>query len=152
SRREPCPRPAASRAGDSPHHIRTAPDGLGSGLDVPGDQLGAEGFRQLFGEHGLARTWLTLDQQGALQGDGGIDRELEVVGGDVGLGAFDMHRKNPQTVAGRAGWQSKERTITRGCSPENAYHPFSHLMMVPCITVTCVSVAKGGRMEIGDAM
>jgi len=67
--------------------------GFGGGLDVPGDQLGAEGFRQLFGKHGLAGAGFALDQQRALQGDRRIDRELEVVGGDVGLGAFELHRK-----------------------------------------------------------
>jgi hypothetical protein len=66
---------------------------LGGGLDVPGDQARTEGFGQLFGEHGLAGARFTLDQQRTLQGDGGVDRELEVVGGDVGLGAFELHRK-----------------------------------------------------------
>ena len=67
--------------------------GLGGGLDMPGDQLGAHGFGELLGEHGLARTGLTLDQQGALQGDGGVDSELEIVCGDVGLGTFELHEK-----------------------------------------------------------
>ncbi|MCY1541009.1 hypothetical protein D9M68_766810 [compost metagenome] len=65
---------------------------LGGGLDVPGDQPGAEGLGQLLGQHGLAGTRLALDQQRALQGDGGIHRELEVIGGDVGLGAFELHQ------------------------------------------------------------
>jgi hypothetical protein len=47
---------------------------LGGGLDMPGDQPGAEGVGQLFGKHGLAGAWLTLDQQRALQGNGGVDR------------------------------------------------------------------------------
>jgi hypothetical protein len=37
--------------------------GLGGGLDVPGDQLGAERFGQLLGEHGLAGARFALDQQ-----------------------------------------------------------------------------------------
>jgi hypothetical protein len=45
----------------------------------------------------------------ALQGDGGIDRELEVVGGDVGLGAFELHRKILGTVTRGAGPQQKFR-------------------------------------------
>lgn len=67
--------------------------GLGGGLDVPGDQPGAEGFGQLLGEHGLAGARFALHQQRPLQGDGGVDRELEVVGGDVGLGAFELHQE-----------------------------------------------------------
>jgi len=65
--------------------------GLGGGLDVPGDEFGAEGFGQLLGQHGLAGARFALYQQGALQGDGGVDREFQVVGGDVGLGAFEFH-------------------------------------------------------------
>jgi hypothetical protein len=65
--------------------------GLGGGLDVPGDQLGAERFGQLLGEHGLAGARFALDQQRPLQGDGGVDRQLQVIGGDVGLGAFELH-------------------------------------------------------------
>ncbi|MNR25049.1 hypothetical protein D3C85_1421720 [compost metagenome] len=65
--------------------------GLGGGLDVPGDQLGAKGFGQLLGEHGLAGARFALDQQRPLQGDGGVDRQLQVIGGDVGLGAFELH-------------------------------------------------------------
>ncbi|MNE34202.1 hypothetical protein D3C80_1279140 [compost metagenome] len=65
---------------------------LGGRLDVPGDQPGAQRLGQLLGEQGLAGARLALDQQRALQGDGGVDRQLEVVGGDVGLGAFELHR------------------------------------------------------------
>jgi len=65
---------------------------LGGGFDVPGDELGAEGFGQLLGEHGLAGARFALDQQRTLQGDGGVDGELEVVGGDVRLGTFEFHR------------------------------------------------------------
>ncbi|MNG06084.1 hypothetical protein D3C84_893060 [compost metagenome] len=65
--------------------------GLGGGFDVPGDQLGAKGFGQLLGEHGLAGARFALDQQRPLQGDGGVDRQLQVIGGDVGLGAFELH-------------------------------------------------------------
>jgi hypothetical protein len=38
----------------------------------------------LLGEHGLAGAGLALDQQRALQGDGGVDRQFQVIGGDVG--------------------------------------------------------------------
>ncbi|MNG13040.1 hypothetical protein D3C84_966920 [compost metagenome] len=65
---------------------------LGGGLDMPGDQPGAKGGGQLLGQHGLASTRFALDQQRALQGDGGVHREFQVVGGDVGLGAFELHQ------------------------------------------------------------
>jgi len=65
--------------------------GLGGGLDVPGDQLGAEGFGQLLGKHGLAGAGFALDQQRTLQGDGGIDCQLQVIGGDICAGAFELH-------------------------------------------------------------
>jgi hypothetical protein len=41
------------------------------------------------GEHGLAGARLALDQQRALQADRGVDREHQVGGGDVVLGAFE---------------------------------------------------------------
>jgi len=65
--------------------------GLGGGLDVPGDQLAAKGFCQLLGEHGLAGARFTFDQQRALQGDGRVDRQFQVIGGHVGAGAFKLH-------------------------------------------------------------
>jgi hypothetical protein len=43
------------------------------------------------GQHGLAGAGLALDQQRALQGDRGIDREHQVGGGDVGVGSFKAH-------------------------------------------------------------
>ena len=61
---------------------------LGRGLDVPGDQLGVEGLGDLVGQHGLAGTRLALDQKGALEGDGGVDGHLQVIGGNVVLSAF----------------------------------------------------------------
>ena len=51
----------------------------------------AERLGDLLGEHGLAGAGLALHQQRALQGDRGVDRELEVVGGDVGVGALEAH-------------------------------------------------------------
>jgi hypothetical protein len=80
--------------------------GLGGGLDVPGDQLGTEGFGQLLGEHGLAGARLTLDQQRALQGDGSVDGQFQVIGGNVGLGAFELHRSFLEFI--------NARTIPRG--------------------------------------
>ena len=45
----------------------------------------------LIGEHGLAGAGLALDQQRPLQRDRRVDRERQVVGGDVGVGAFEAH-------------------------------------------------------------
>jgi hypothetical protein len=57
--------------------------GLGGRLDVPLQQWHAERGGDFFGEHGFAGTGFALDQQRALQRHRGVDRELEVVGGDV---------------------------------------------------------------------
>ena len=45
----------------------------------------------LLGQHGLAGAGLALDQQRALQRDGGVDGQHQVVGGDVGVGTFEFH-------------------------------------------------------------
>ncbi|MNP64294.1 hypothetical protein D3C76_1597780 [compost metagenome] len=74
---------------------------LGGGLDVPGDQLGAEGFSQLFGQHGLAGTGLALDQQRPLQGNRCVDRKFEVVCSDVCAGAFELHLPILERIAKR---------------------------------------------------
>jgi hypothetical protein len=66
-------------------------DRLSGRLDVPFDERRAERLRNLGREHGLAGARLALDQERALQRDGGIDGDLEVVVGDVGLGAFKTH-------------------------------------------------------------
>ena len=57
--------------------------GLGGRLDVPGDQRRVQGLGHLVGQHRLAGAGLALDQQRPLQRDGGVDRDLQVVGGDV---------------------------------------------------------------------
>ena len=51
--------------------------GLGGGLDVPADELGAQGLGHRLRQHCLARTGLTLDEQRLLQHDGGIDGHLQ---------------------------------------------------------------------------
>ena len=73
---------AVPQAGDGVIFVE-AHRGLGGRLDVPGDQLRAERLGDFLGKHGLAGAGLTLDQERALQGDGGVDRHLEVFGGDV---------------------------------------------------------------------
>ena len=64
---------------------------LGGGLDVPLQQWHVQRASYLFGQHGLAGAWLALDQQGALEGDGGVDRQHEVLGSDVVLCTFEFH-------------------------------------------------------------
>ena len=64
---------------------------LGGRLDVPFDQRRAERLGDLERQHGLAGAGLALDQQRPLQRDRGVDRDLEVVGRDIGLGAFKTH-------------------------------------------------------------
>ena len=57
---------------------------LGGRLDVPFDQRRADRGGDLVGEDGLAGAGLALDQQRAAKRDRGIDRDLEVVGRDIG--------------------------------------------------------------------
>ena len=64
---------------------------LGGGLDVPLDQRCADRLGDLERQHGLAGAGLALDQQRPLQGDRRIDRDLEIVGRHIGLGAFKTH-------------------------------------------------------------
>ena len=64
---------------------------LGRRLDVPLEQRPAERARDLLGEQRLAGAGLALDQQRALERERRVDRELQVVGGDVGVGAFEAH-------------------------------------------------------------
>ena len=65
---------------------------LGGRLDVPGQQRRAERLGDFLGQHGLAGAGLALDQQRALEHDRGVDGDLEVVGGDIVLGAGKFHR------------------------------------------------------------
>ena len=46
---------------------------LSGGLNVPDNQLFPKGLRHSLGQHGLARSWLSLDQKGLLQGNRHID-------------------------------------------------------------------------------
>ena len=53
------------------------------------------------GQYGLAGAGLALDQEGALQGNSGVDGDLEIVGGDVVLGAFELHWLGGGSSAGK---------------------------------------------------
>src|SRR5262249_35349788 len=64
---------------------------LGGRFDVPLDQRSAQTLGNLEREHGLSGPGLAFDQQRALERDSGIDRNLEVVGCDVGAGSFETH-------------------------------------------------------------
>jgi hypothetical protein len=63
--------------------------GLCRRLDVPCDQGRIERRRHFIGQNGLACARLTLDEQRALQRDGGIDRDLQFLGGDIVRGALE---------------------------------------------------------------
>lgn len=65
---------------------------LGGGLDVPLQQRAIQRARHFLGQHRLARAGFALDQEGALQRQRGVDGQLQVVGGDVAVGAFETGR------------------------------------------------------------
>ena len=64
---------------------------LGGGLDVPLVDGQAERLGHFLGQHGLAGSGLALDQERALQRDGGVDGEGQVVGRDVVVGTVETH-------------------------------------------------------------
>ncbi len=64
---------------------------LGGRLDVPGQKRRVDRLGDFLGQHGLAGAGLALHQQRALEHDGGIDGDLEVIGGDVVLGTGEFH-------------------------------------------------------------
>jgi hypothetical protein len=64
---------------------------LGGGLDVPLQQGHAQRLGHFLCQHGLAGAGLALDQQRALQRDGGIDGQHQILGGDVVLGTLEFH-------------------------------------------------------------
>ena len=70
---------AVAQAGDGVVFVE-ALLGLGGRLDVPGDQRGVERLGDFIGQHGLAGARLALDQQRTFQRDGGVDRDLQVIG------------------------------------------------------------------------
>ena len=62
---------------------------LGGRFHVPFDQRRIERFRNLMRQHGLAGARLALDEQRAAQRHRRVDRDLEVVGGNVGFRTFE---------------------------------------------------------------
>ena len=65
---------------------------FGRGLNVPGDQRGIERLGYFFCQHGFTSARFTLHEKGASQRSSGIHCDLQVVSGDIGLGAFKAHR------------------------------------------------------------
>ena len=64
---------------------------LGGAFDVPLQQRQAQRLGHFFGQQCFAGARLTLDQERALEGDGGIHRQLEVVRGDVVGASVEFH-------------------------------------------------------------
>ena len=65
--------------------------GSRGGFDVPFDDVQPKRGSHLFGQFGLARSGLALDQKRAFQKDRGIDRNRQIVRGDIALGALKPH-------------------------------------------------------------
>jgi hypothetical protein len=59
---------------------------------VPFDQRGGESLGDFERQDGLAGARLAFDEQRPLQGNCGIDRHLQIVGGDIGAGSLESHR------------------------------------------------------------
>ena len=64
---------------------------LGGGLHVPLQQRHAQRLRHFFGQHGFAGARFALDQQGPLQGDGGVHRQHQVLRGNVVFRSCKFH-------------------------------------------------------------
>jgi len=56
---------------------------------VPLDEGCAEGGGDLVGEDGLAGAGFPFNEERALEGDGGVDGDFEVAGGDVAGGGLE---------------------------------------------------------------
>ena len=62
--------------------------GLGGGLDVPDDQLFAQGFGDGLSQHRLSRARLPFDQQGLLEHHSDIHRPHQFLGSDIVLASL----------------------------------------------------------------
>jgi hypothetical protein len=60
-------------------------------LDVPGIERPRQRSRDFLGQQRLAGTRLALDEQRPRQRQRRVDGELQVIGGDIGGGAFETH-------------------------------------------------------------
>jgi hypothetical protein len=65
---------------------------FGGRFNVPLDQRRGERFGDLDRQHGFAGAGLALDEERTLQRDRGINRDLEIVGGDVTAGTLETHK------------------------------------------------------------
>jgi hypothetical protein len=58
---------------------------------MPLYEFEAQGFRYFLGQHGFAGARLAFDKQGALQSDGCIDGQLQILRGNVVFGPLEFH-------------------------------------------------------------
>jgi hypothetical protein len=68
---------------------------LGRGLDIPFDERRTERGGYFLRKDGLTCAWLTFDQQRPTQLSGGVNRDLQVISGDIIIGAFKAHEQTP---------------------------------------------------------
>ncbi len=61
---------------------------------MPGEQRRRDRLGDLLGEHGLAGARLALHQKRTLEHDRGVDRDLEILGRDIGFGAGKTHARS----------------------------------------------------------
>ena len=91
--------------------------GLGGGLDVPDGQGLAHGGGEGLGQHGLAGTGLTLDEQGLLERDGDIGGLEQLFAGDVVLTAAEFFLHSDTSFVEKNGIPEKKRTGGRNLPP-----------------------------------
>ena len=58
---------------------------------MPGQQRQIQGFGDLLGQQGFTGARLTLDQQRSFERDRGINRHLQIIGGNVFVGTLKLH-------------------------------------------------------------
>ena len=92
--------------------------GLRSRLDVPGQKRRSDALGNLFGQHRLAGSGLAFHQKRPFEDDRRVDRDFQVLGGDIVLGTGKPHRSvlsgYPAYLASRPGAATRLPWSLRG--------------------------------------
>jgi cytochrome c553 len=109
---------------------------LGGALDVPLQQRHADRVGHFLGQHRLAGARFTLHEQRPLQRDGGVDREHQVLRGDVGVGAVEFHEA---LVEGPGQYKGHPIIARRGCVP--VHHVLNNCCSMKNTLLLCIALA-----------